>query len=81
MPRDPEPAALFAQTVALPTLHVWGEGDQKVVPARSVALAERFVDPVRVVHTGGHFIPASAPQRAQYLDFLSRFKPLGAAPE
>ena len=36
----------------------------------SFALLEYFTEPVVLEHPGGHFIPASAPQKATYQNFL-----------
>ena len=37
-------------------------------------LLQYFTEPVILTHTGGHFIPASAPQKKVYLSFLEDMK-------
>ena len=36
-------------------------------------LLQYYESPVTLQHSGGHFIPASAPQKAIYLQFLDTF--------
>ncbi|XP_028938368.1 esterase OVCA2 [Ornithorhynchus anatinus] len=73
-PRGPRPAPpLLRAPVELPSLHVLGEAD-RVIPAReSRELAACFPGAVTLVHPGGHFVPAAAPQRQVYLNFLDQF--------
>ncbi|XP_042298661.1 esterase OVCA2 [Sceloporus undulatus] len=62
------------EPIAVPSLHVLGETD-RVIPAQmSRELAGHFVEPQVLSHPGGHFVPASAPQKKVYLEFLSRFE-------
>ncbi|XP_038615414.1 esterase OVCA2 [Tachyglossus aculeatus] len=64
---------LLRAPVELPSLHVLGEAD-RVIPAReSRELAACFPGAVCLVHPGGHFVPAAAPQRQVYLNFLDQF--------
>eukprot|EP00128_Syssomonas_multiformis_P002207 Colp12_sorted_trinity150504_noHs@28002 len=46
--------------IKTPSLHVYGTGDQVIVPSRSQTLAQFFENPVEVQHEGGHFVPANA---------------------
>ncbi|XP_053131172.1 esterase OVCA2 [Hemicordylus capensis] len=63
----------YQEPICVPSLHVVGETDQ-VIPARmSRELASQFTDPVTLSHPGGHFLPASAPQKNAYLEFLDQF--------
>ncbi|KAI5940914.1 Esterase OVCA2 [Manis javanica] len=39
----------------------------------SMQLAGRFAGAITLTHSGGHFIPAAAPQRQAYLTFLDQF--------
>ncbi|CAM4665416.1 unnamed protein product [Lepidochelys olivacea] len=61
------------EPIAVPSLHVLGDADRVIPPARSRELAARFVDPAVLTHPGGHFVPASAPQKRAYLEFLAKF--------
>lgn len=36
----------------------------------SEALAQHFSDPLILTHPGGHFLPASAPQKEVYVNFF-----------
>lgn len=61
-------------SVALPSLHIYGEKDLLVTPERSKALFELF-DPstARLVkHGGGHFVPGAWPL-AEIRDFIDGF--------
>ncbi|KAH1179080.1 esterase OVCA2 isoform X1 [Mauremys mutica] len=66
-------SSYYRDPIALPTLHVLGETDRVIAPALSRELASHFVEPVLLTHPGGHFVPAAAPQRRAYLEFLARF--------
>ncbi|XP_067422075.1 esterase OVCA2 [Emydura macquarii macquarii] len=63
----------YREPIALPSLHVLGESDRLVPAARSRELAAHFLAPALLAHPGGHFVPAAAPQRRAYLEFLARF--------
>lgn len=59
--------------LALPSLHVFGDSDRVIPSQESLQLANQFPGAVTLTHTGGHFIPAAAPQRQAYLKFLDQF--------
>jgi len=65
----------YREPIALPTLHVVGDADAVIPAPLSRELARHFVEPVVLAHPGGHFVPAAAPQKKAYLDFLDRFRP------
>ncbi|XP_038231696.2 esterase OVCA2 [Dermochelys coriacea] len=67
------PPSYCQEPIAVPTLHVLGEADRVIPPALSRELAAHFVDPAILTHPGGHFVPASAPQKRAYLEFLAKF--------
>ncbi|XP_025961439.2 esterase OVCA2 [Dromaius novaehollandiae] len=73
--RAPAHGHFYQQPIALPTLHVVGDADAVIPPRLSQELAQCFVEPVILTHPGGHFVPAAAPQKKAYLDFLDRFRP------
>ncbi|XP_010022546.1 PREDICTED: ovarian cancer-associated gene 2 protein, partial [Nestor notabilis] len=73
--RAPAHEHFYREPIALPTLHVVGDADAVIAAPLSRELAQRFVEPLVLSHPGGHFIPAAAPQRKGYLDFLDRFCP------
>lgn len=58
---------------SLPSLHVFGDTDRVIPSQESVQLASRFTGAITLTHSGGHFIPAAAPQRQAYLKFLDQF--------
>ncbi|XP_025903777.1 esterase OVCA2 [Nothoprocta perdicaria] len=78
--RAPAHAAFYRQPIALPTLHVVGRADAVIAPQLSWELARSFVEPVVLEHPGGHFVPAAAPQKKGYLDFLECFQPAQGQP-
>lgn len=49
----------FEPKIATPTLHYIGSLDVVVEESRSQGLAERCVDPIVVVHPGGHHVPVA----------------------
>lgn len=59
--------------LSLPSLHVFGDTDRVIPSEESVQLASRFTGAITLTHSGGHFIPAAAPQRQAYLKFLDQF--------
>ncbi|XP_061219421.1 esterase OVCA2 [Neopsephotus bourkii] len=73
--RAPAHGHFYREPIALPTLHVVGDTDAVIAASLSRELAQCFVEPVVLSHPGGHFVPAAAPQRKVYLDFLDRFCP------
>ncbi|NWH77616.1 OVCA2 Esterase, partial [Piaya cayana] len=72
--RAPAHGHFYREPIALPSLHVVGDADAVIAAPLSRELAQRFVEPV-LTHPGGHFVPAAAPQKKVYLDFLERFQP------
>lgn len=60
--------------VALPTMHVWGEGDEHVPPDVSRALAGRFREPETLAHPGGHVLPSGA-ALGELAAFVSKHAP------
>ncbi|XP_034608494.1 esterase OVCA2 [Trachemys scripta elegans] len=63
----------YREPIAVPSLHVLGDTDRVIPPGLSRELASHFVDPAVLTHPGGHFVPAAAPQKRAYLEFLARF--------
>ncbi|OAA60265.1 Serine hydrolase FSH [Niveomyces insectorum RCEF 264] len=53
----PELQWLYTPAIATPSLHYIGGLDTVVDESRCQALVERFVDPVVLVHPGGHYVP------------------------
>ena len=50
---------IYEPKLATPTLHYLGSLDTVVDESRSQGLIDRCVDPLVVVHPGGHHVPAS----------------------
>lgn len=59
--------------LSLPSLHVFGDTDRVIPSQESMQLCSRFAGAITLTHSGGHFIPAAAPQRQAYLKFLDQF--------
>nr|XP_020659196.1 esterase OVCA2 [Pogona vitticeps] len=64
----------YQEPIAVPSLHVLGETDRVIPAEMSRELASHFTEPVVLTHPGGHFVPASAPQKKAYLEFLDQFR-------
>ncbi|XP_078465443.1 esterase OVCA2 isoform X7 [Lampetra planeri] len=60
--------------VPTPSLHVRGLTDRVIAHQRSAELQQGYSHASELVHPGGHFVPASPPQKAIYLEFLERFQ-------
>ncbi|RDD47064.1 Esterase OVCA2 [Trichoplax sp. H2] len=63
----------FTDQIVLPSLHVFGKADRVIPIELSQELAKNFKDPTLIIHEGGHFVPAAAPQRKAYMEFLQKF--------
>ncbi|MCU1644144.1 MAG: hypothetical protein JWN03_4419 [Nocardia sp.] len=67
----PQHAQLFGSKLALPSVHVMGRSDT-IVPMRdSLALADRFADPLVLEHRGGHVIPGESAIAVPIAAFLA----------
>ncbi|XP_050293440.1 esterase AGAP003155 [Anthonomus grandis grandis] len=60
----------YSDRITLPTMHIFGETDKVIPTEMSEALSLCFEDPVVVRHPGGHYLPASAPQKHEYQKFF-----------
>jgi pimeloyl-ACP methyl ester carboxylesterase len=62
--------------LSIPSLHVWGEGDELVPAAGSALLAQQFDEATRqaLVHDGGHIVPGTADARAKIAEFVAQFE-------
>jgi len=60
----------YMDTINLPTLHIFGESDKVIPTEMSEALSNCFENPLVVRHEGGHYLPASAPQKHDYQKFF-----------
>lgn len=69
--RAEEHAPLFAEPVALPSLHVIGEADKLVPPEASRKLHDLFHDPILFQHSAGHLVPSTAPAREMIAAFIT----------
>ncbi|OWF53579.1 esterase OVCA2-like [Mizuhopecten yessoensis] len=61
---------LYTSKVSLPSLHVFGDTDKVIQKEMSEELLPCYTDTVILQHPGGHFIPASGPQKKVYTQFL-----------
>jgi pimeloyl-ACP methyl ester carboxylesterase len=67
----PQHAHLFRAPLIVPSLHVTGRRDGIVPMGDSLALAERFVQPVVIEHRGGHVIPSEPALTTPIADFVA----------
>jgi pimeloyl-ACP methyl ester carboxylesterase len=75
----PQHADLFACKLSVPSVHVAGRRDSIVPISDSLLLAERFSDPVVVVHEGGHVIPTGTAVATAIADVLTASAPSATA--
>lgn len=68
--RQSSHGCLYSVPMTVPTLHVYGDTDKVIQKEMSEDLLQYFVKPKILQHEGGHFIPASAPQKKVYTEFL-----------
>lgn len=57
----------------IPSLHIYGTGDQVVAYTNSEKLQTMFNDCASIVHDGGHFIPTMSKYKDVFIKFLERF--------
>jgi hypothetical protein len=75
IPRATEFVSKFTPNfLPTPSLHIIGKGDILVVPERSRALAQTFVQAEIIEHDGGHFVPNIWPSN-KIRDFITKFTP------
>ncbi len=63
-------ASYYADPISCPSLHVFGDTDGVIPKESSESLLELFTNSQVLNHPGGHFVPASSPQKKMYLEFL-----------
>ena len=63
-----------SRKISIPTLHVYGESDEICPMRESVDFLETCEDARTVIHPGGHFFPAAAPQKKLYVEFLREMR-------
>ncbi|XP_071803823.1 esterase OVCA2-like [Asterias amurensis] len=63
-------ASYYVNPISIPTLHVFGDTDGVIPKESSESLLELFTNSQVLNHPGGHFVPASSPQKKIYLEFL-----------
>jgi pimeloyl-ACP methyl ester carboxylesterase len=76
----PQHAHLFRQKLSVPSLHVTGRRDTIVPIDDSLLLAERFADPVILVHGGGHVIPDDPAITTPIVDFVTSHARVATGP-
>ncbi|CAB9511163.1 Uncharacterized GTP-binding protein C428.15 [Seminavis robusta] len=60
------------RSIAIPSLHVWGETDPLIPPSESQAVMESYQNPQIHAHEKGHHVPMKAPNVQAFLDFIRR---------
>lgn len=68
--RFPQYDSIYAKEINVPTLHIIGEKDEAVSPAKSEELMKLCVDPSVLRHGGGHEIPSSKEHQGVIVKFL-----------
>ncbi|XP_052248811.1 esterase OVCA2-like isoform X2 [Dreissena polymorpha] len=63
---------LYSKKITIPSLHVFGKTDKVIMKEMSEDLLQYFEAPTVLEHEGGHFVPASGPQKPVYTDFLQK---------
>lgn len=58
--------------LSIPSMHIYGSSDEIIPQKMSEKLSNYFVRDRRIdiLHSGGHFFPASSQQKQHYIDFL-----------
>ncbi|ROT41025.1 dihydrofolate reductase [Sodiomyces alkalinus F11] len=70
---DPSLAWCYDPPIRTPTVHFLGSLDTVVEEGRSRALIDRCVDPVVVVHPGGHYVPISKEWAMALAGFVKQY--------
>ncbi|CAH1399083.1 unnamed protein product [Nezara viridula] len=60
----------YSDKISLPSLHVFGEGDDIITKDRSEELMSFFEKAEILKHSGGHYVPCSKEQKESYLKFF-----------
>lgn len=60
----------------IPSLHVYGEGDEVVSASMSLDVVECYSNTKVKTHPGGHFIAANSAQKPSYISFLEEMRTL-----
>lgn len=72
--RDPEHEFFYTSKIDIPSLHLFGKGDDLVSEERSRSLLQSFVNPIEFHFDGNHVFPTKAEARAVIKDFLEKHK-------
>ncbi|KAJ9594712.1 hypothetical protein L9F63_013986 [Diploptera punctata] len=62
----------YVKESTIPTLHIYGDGDNCIIRERSEDLLQYFEDAEVMLHQGGHYVPSSPAQRQGYIEFLEK---------
>lgn len=60
----------YEETIAVPSLHIYGNSDDIIPKEMSQTLAGYFKNPDILEHDGGHYFPATAAQKQTYVNFF-----------
>lgn len=71
--KSTEHSKYYGEKITCPVLHVYGDTDKVIPKEMSIELQSIFDDSTVLNHAGGHYIPATAPDRKVYQAFLDRF--------
>lgn len=64
----------YSDTIAIPSLHIYGMADKIIPTEMSSDLASCFDNPMVVTHPGGHYLPATATQKHDFQAFIKNLR-------
>lgn len=64
----------YSDTIAIPSLHIYGTADKIIPTEMSSDLASCFDNPMVVTHPGGHYLPATATQKHDFQAFIKNLR-------
>ncbi|XP_020709145.2 esterase CG5412 isoform X1 [Athalia rosae] len=62
-------SVFYTECLDIPSLHVYGTGDQIVPPEMPQELTKLFANPITLTHVGGHYVPGD---KNLYKEFLEK---------
>lgn len=60
----------YENPITIPSLHIFGETDEIIQRDMSELLSTTFVEPEFLIHPGGHYFPATAQQKQNYIIYF-----------
>ncbi|XP_012561864.1 esterase OVCA2 isoform X1 [Hydra vulgaris] len=63
----------YSKKISCPSLHIYGDSDRVIPKEMSIELQNCFQTFSVIIHSGGHYIPATSKERKDYENFLLPF--------